>query len=265
VTAREALAEARRRLAAAGIDTAEWEASQLVAHALGTTPTEVAADADRPVPPDVLEPMLRRREAREPLAYVLGEWGFRRLTLRADRRGLVPRPETEVVVERCLALLAGLERPRVLDVGTGTGAIALAIADEYPGAQVTGVDTSPEALSLARENAELTGLEVELREGGVEVAAEGWELVVSNPPYVDAEELASLEPEVRDWEPREALVDTGLHERLARVARTRFLVLEVGAGQAGAVAALLATLAYSGTRISRDLGGVERVVEAERA
>ena len=261
MTAREALAEARRRLAAAGIDTAEWEASQLVAHALGTTPTEVAADADRPVPPDVLEPMLRRREAREPLAYVLGEWGFRRLTLRADRRGLVPRPETEVVVERCLALLAGLERPRVLDVGTGTGAIALAIADEYPGAQVTGVDTSPEALSLARENAELTGLEVELREGGVE----GWELVVSNPPYVDAEELASLEPEVRDWEPREALVDTGLHERLARVARTRFLVLEVGAGQAGAVAALLATLAYSGTRISRDLGGVERVVEAERA
>ena len=127
------------------------------------------------------------------------------------------------------------------------------------------MDTSPEALSLARENAELTGLEVELREGGVEVAAEGWELVVSNPPYVDAEELASLEPEVRDWEPREALVDTGLHERLARVARTRFLVLEVGAGQAGAVAALLATLAYSGTRISRDLGGVERVVEAERA
>ena len=265
MTARDALGEARRRLAAAGIDTAEWEASQLVAHALGTTPTEVAADADRPVPPDVLEPMLRRREAREPLAYVLGEWGFRRLTLRADRRALVPRPETEIVVERCLALLAGLERPRVLDVGTGTGAIALAIADEYPGARVTGVDTSPEALSLARENAELTGLEVELREGGVEVAAEGWELVVSNPPYVDAEELASLEPEVRDWEPREALVDTGLHERLARVARTRFLVLEVGAGQAGAVAALLATLAYSGTRISRDLGGVERVVEAERA
>ena len=214
---------------------------------------------------EALEPLLRRREAREPLAYVLGEWGFRRLTLRTDRRALVPRPETEVVVERCLALLAGLERPRVLDVGTGTGAIALAIADEHPGARVTGVDTSPDALALARENAELTGLEVEIRKGGVEAAAEGWELVVSNPPYVDAEELASLEPEVRDWEPREALVDTGLHERLARVARTRFLVLEVGAGQAGAVAALLATLAYSGTRISRDLGGVERVVEAERA
>src|SRR5207249_3008931 len=130
----------------------------------------------------------------------------------------------------------GLERPRVLDGGTGTGAIALAIADEHPGARVTGVDTSPDALALARENAELTGLEVEIREGGVEAAAEGWELVVSNPPYVAAEELASLEPEVRDWEPQEALVDTGVHERLARTARTRFLVLEVGDGQAADLA-----------------------------
>ena len=265
MTAREALREAARRLAAAGIDTAEWEARQVVAHAASARPAELAAHPEREVPREELEPLLRRREAREPLAYVLGEWGFRRLTLRTDRRALVPRPETEVVVERCLALLAGLERPRVLDVGTGTGAIALAIADEHPGARVTGVDTSAEALSLARENAELTGLDVELREGGVEVAAEGWELVVSNPPYIAAEELASLEPEVRDWEPRAALVDTGVHERLAQVARTRFLVLEVGAGQAGAVAALLAPLGYSGTRISRDLGGVERVVEGERA
>ena len=175
----------------------------------------------------------------------------------------MPRPETEVVVERCLALLAGLERPRVLDVGTGTGAIALAIADEHPGARVTGVDTSPDALALARENAELTGLEVEIREGGVEAAAEGWELVVSNPPYVAAEELASLEPEVRDWEPQEALVDTGVHERLARTARTRFLVLEVGDGQAADLARALVKVGFAETRITRDLAGKERVVEAQ--
>jgi release factor glutamine methyltransferase len=265
VTAREALAEAARRLAAAGIDTAEWEARQLVSYAARATPTELAAEPDAVVPRAALEPLLRRRESREPLAYVLGEWGFRRLTLRADARALVPRPETEVVVERCLALLAGLERPRVLDVGTGTGAIALAIADEHPGARVTGVDMSAKALTLARENAALTRLDLDLREGGVEVAAEGWDLVVSNPPYVSAGELETLEPEVRDWEPRGALVDTGLHERLARAARTRFLVLEVGADQAGDVAALLASLGYSNARITRDLAGIERVVEAERA
>jgi release factor glutamine methyltransferase len=265
VTAREALAEAARRLAAAGIDTADWEARQLVGHAAGASLTALASHPELEVPRAELEPLVRRREAREPLAYVLGEWGFRRLTLRTDPRALVPRPETEVVVERCLALLRAIERPRVLDVGTGTGAIALAIADECPGARVTGVDTSSEALALARENAASTGLEVDLRDGGVEVAADGWDLVVSNPPYVAAAELEGLEPEVRDWEPRPALLDVGLHERLARAATTRFLVLEVGAGTARAIAAMLAEVGYRGTRITRDLAGVERVVEAERA
>src|SRR5262249_60006129 len=101
-----------------------------------------------------LEPLLARRERREPLAYVLGEWGFRRLTLKTDKRALVPRPETEALVDRALVLIRGEERPRVLDVGVGSGAIALAILDEHPGVRVTGVDTSPGALALARENAE---------------------------------------------------------------------------------------------------------------
>src|SRR5204863_4446601 len=166
VNVREALAEAERRLAAAGIETPRVDAEWLVAHVLGTTRSGLAARGDDGV--EGLELLLARREAREPLAYVLGEWGFRRLTLRTDRRALVPRPETEVVVERCLALLDGLDRPRVLDVGTGTGAIALAIADEHPGARVTGVDTSLEALALARKNAARTGLDVELRAGGAE-------------------------------------------------------------------------------------------------
>ena len=140
------------------------------------------------------EALLARREAREPLAYVLGEWGFRRLTLKTDARALVPRPETEIVVERVLALLDGVESPRVLDVGVGSGAIALAVKDERPDARVTGVDVSTDALALARENAERLGLDVELREQGVDAAAEGWDLVVSNPPYVET--LDGLQPEL---------------------------------------------------------------------
>src|SRR5262249_40492116 len=133
-------------------------------------------------------PLVQRRANREPLAYVLGEWGFRRLTLGCDERALVPRPETEVVVERCIELLRGVPSPRVLDVGTGTGAIALAIADEVPGAAVTAIDSSEDALSLARENAALTRLPVQLLlqdvSRGLTPGHGPFDLVVSNPPYV---------------------------------------------------------------------------------
>lgn len=263
MTVRHALRAAEERLARAGVPSPRADAEHLLAHALGVSRTELYAAPERAAPP-ALEPLLRRREAREPLAYVLGEWGFRRLTLATDARALVPRPETEVAVERCLALLAGEREPRVLDVGTGTGAIALAIADEHPGARVTGVDASPEALALARENAARTGLPVELREAGPEAAAEGWDLVVSNPPYVAAQELEGLEPEVRDWEPRPALLDTGMHGQLARLARTRRLVLEVAPAQAAAVAGALQELGYEEVRITRDLAQRERVVEGRR-
>jgi release factor glutamine methyltransferase len=260
VTAREAIAEAQQRLAAAGVDTPRVDADLLVAHVLGVSRTQLYADLDREV--DGLEPLLVRREHREPLAYVLGDWGFRRLTLKTDARALVPRPETEVVVERALALLAGMEAaPRVLDVGVGSGAIALALKDERPDARVTGVDESEAALALARENAEQLGLDVDLRIGGLEAAQDGWDLVVSNPPYVDT--LDGLQPELR-FEPEMALVGSGLHERLAEEARTRALVLEVGDGQADRVAAALEALAYRNVRITADLSGIARVVEGER-
>jgi release factor glutamine methyltransferase len=259
VTAREAIAEAERRLAVAGVDTPRVDAELLVAHVLGVSRTQLYADLDRQV--DGLEPLLVRRESREPLAYVLGEWGFRRLTLRTDARALVPRPETEVVVERALALLDGTPSPRVLDVGVGSGAIALALKDERPDAHVTGVDESDDALALARENADRLGLDVDLRVGGLESAQNGWDLVVSNPPYVDT--LEGLQPELR-FEPEVALVGSGLHERLAEGARTRALVLEVGDGQADRVAAALESFAYRNVRITADLSGIARVVEGER-
>jgi release factor glutamine methyltransferase len=260
LTAREALPEAERRLAAAGVDTPRVDAELLLAHVLGTTRSGVYANLDREVDGD-LERLLERREAREPLAYVLGEWGFRRLTLKTDARALVPRPESETVVERALALAAGIESPRVLDVGVGSGAIALAVKDERPDARVTGVDVSPDALALARENAARLGLDVELREGGIEAVSEGWDVVVSNPPYVES--LDGLQPELR-YEPSGALLGTGFHEAIARAARTRFLILEVGDGQAPSVAAALEREGYADVAIARDLAGRERVVEGRR-
>jgi release factor glutamine methyltransferase len=211
--------------------------------------------------PGTFQVLLGRRLQREPLAYVLGEWGFRRLTLKTDARALVPRPETEIVVERCLELLRDEPAPRVLDLGTGTGAIALAIADEHPGARVTAVDSASGAGARARENAERLSLDVEIRQGGFDVAAEGWDLVASNPPYVRPDEWGSLQPEIREWEPRGALVGVGLHEEIARVARARRLVLEVGDGQARDVADALTSLGYSDVTITEDLAGIERVVE----
>jgi release factor glutamine methyltransferase len=262
VTVKEALRLAERDLAAAGVDTPDVDAELLVAHTLGESRSQIYADTQREVP-DTFQVLLERRRQREPLAYVLGEWGFRRLTLKTDSRALVPRPETEVVVERGLALIADIPVPRVLDIGTGTGAIALAIADEHPAALVVGVDTSADALELARENATQLGLRVDLRLAGIETAAEGWDLVVANPPYIPSEALATLPPEL-EWEPRQALVDIGLHEQIARLAKTRYLVFEVGYGQAGEVAATLEELGYSDVAITRDLAGIERVVEGRR-
>jgi len=260
MTVREALADAELRLAAAGVETPRVDAEWLVAHVLGTTRSGLAARGDEEV--DGLEPLLARREAREPLAYILGEWGFRRLTLKTDARALVPRPETETVVERALALVAETERPRILDVGVGSGAIALALKDERPDAVVVGVDVSADAIALARENAERLGLDVELREqDGVEAAGEGWDLVVANPPYVES--LDGLQEELR-WEPEVALIGAGAHERLARAAEARFLVFEVGDGQADAVGETLLGAGWRDVRITRDLTGAERVVEGAK-
>jgi release factor glutamine methyltransferase len=176
------------------------------------------------------------------------------------------------VVERCLARLAGLDGPRVLDVGTGSGALALALADEHPGAQVTAIDASPGALEVAGANATRTGIVIELGTWDLyRGLPDGpWDLVVSNPPYVLPEEVDALQPEVRDWEPREALVGVGATEAVARGALDvlrpgRALVLEVAARDAGRVAVLLEDLGYADVTTAQDLAGRDRVVEGVRA
>jgi len=265
VTVGEALRLAERQLAEAGVDTPRVDAELLLAHMLGVSRTGVHTRGDEPVP-DAFQVLLGRRCAREPLAYVLGEWGFRRLVLKTDARALVPRPETEILVERCLELLHAEPAPRVLDLGTGTGAIALAIADEHPGARVTAIDASAGAVSLAKENAQRLHLErrVEIAQGDIAVAADGWDLVVSNPPYVAPQEWDRLQPEIREWEPREALVGLGFHERIARVANTHWLVLETGDCQAEDVAATLESVGYADVRVTPDLAGKPRVVEGRQ-
>ena len=270
-----ALEETRERLTEAGCESPEVDAEILVAHVVGVPRSELPLERARKLSrheEKELDGLVGRREAREPLAYVLGEWGFRRLTLAVDRHVLVPRPETEVVVERCLARLSGIAEPRVLDVGTGSGAIALALADEYPGARVTGIDASPGALELAGANVARSGLAVELREWDLyRGLPDGpWDLVVSNPPYVLAQEVDGLEPEVRDWEPREALVGVGATEAVARGAvdvlrEGGALVLEVAASDARRVASLLDGLGYVDVQTTRDLAGRDRVVEGVRA
>ena len=275
MTLGSALAFVADRLQAAGCESPRVDAEILVGHVLGLVRSELPLERERDVADDrlaTLEELVARRQQREPLAYILGEWGFRRLTLNVDARVLVPRPETEVVVERCLARLAKVAEPRVLDVGTGSGAIALAIADEHPGARATGIVVSADALEVARSNSLTTGVPFELREWDVFAGLPDgpWDLVVSNPPYVLPEEIGALAPEVREWEPREALVGVGVTEAIARGALAVLrrpagaLVFEVADGDAPRVAELLRELGYVGVSATRDLAGRERVVEAAR-
>lgn len=271
MTIGEVLRRSADHLAARGTGRPRLEAERLLAHALGLERVELYMHLDRPLSAAELDgarALVGRRAAGEPLQYVLGEWGFRRLTLRVDRRALIPRPETEALVERCLALLDGHDAPRVLDVGAGSGAVALALADEHPGARVTAIDVSEEALSLARENAERTGLVVELlcHDLFAGLPGDGWDLVASNPPYVRDDELASLASEVVDWEPALALFDRGHTEALVREAARALrpggaLAIETHEDGASGVAALLDREGYVAVRTTKDLAGRDRVVE----
>jgi release factor glutamine methyltransferase len=274
-TERLTIAEVLRRssedLAEAGSERPRLDAERLLGHAVGLDRIGLYMHLDRPLSAAEVERargLVARRGAHEPLQYVLGEWGFRRLTLGVDPRALIPRPETETVVERCLAAIEELDAPRVLDVGTGTGAIALAIVDEHPDARVTGIDVSEDALALARENAARTGLAVELRLHDLFAGLPGrdWDLVVSNPPYVRSEELDRLAPEVVDWEPEVALVARGQTEALVREAAVVLrpggaLVLETHDDDAAAMAMLLADHGYGQIAVTEDLAGRQRVVE----
>jgi release factor glutamine methyltransferase len=264
---RDALDSAVVAIEASGSPSARLDAELLLAAALGVSRTELWTRDIAVSGPAVrtFRDLVQRRSAgHEPVAYLLGTKGFRHIDLAVDPRVLIPRPETELLVEVGLELP---ERARVVDVGTGSGAIALALKQERPDAHVVATDISPDALELARENAAANELEIELVEGDLLAGIAGpLDLIVSNPPYVGADELDGLEPEVRDWEPRGALVDEGQTVRLARAAQSvlgGWLVVEVHEERAQALSDDLAKLGYRTIGVGLDLAGKQRMVEAQ--
>jgi release factor glutamine methyltransferase len=264
-----ALAAATDALTAAGVESPRLDAELLLAEASGLDRAALAADPGAGVEPPAARrfgAMVRRRVAREPVAYILGRKGFRRLELAVDPRVLIPRPETELLVEVALDL-----RPRtVLDVGTGSAAVALAIADELAEAAVIATDTSLDALAVAKANRDRLGLgeRVRLEHGSVPRDAR-FDLVVANLPYLGEGEWGGLAPEIRSFEPRAALVAgaTGLEAieavlgELALVEPLPIAVaLEVGEGQAPTVAELVRRAGYGRVGVRPDLAGIDRVV-----
>jgi release factor glutamine methyltransferase len=268
----DALDSAIVAISASGSETPRLDAELLLAHVLGVSRERLFLDRDLAVAgPQIraFQDLVRRRAVdRAPVAYLLGTRGFRHLDLAVDPRVLVPRPETELLVE------VGLELPRgarVLDVGTGSGAIALALADERPDLDITATDVDEDALAVARENARRLGLDVTFAAGDLLEPVDGaFDAVLSNPPYIPAGDRAALPPDVREHEPARALFagsdGLGVYRRLVpqAAAAAPLVALEVGAGQADAVARLLRDAGLGCLEVRADLAGIDRVVVGRR-
>lgn len=282
VTVAAALARGAEALTAVGIESARADAEWLLADALDVPRGRLAAAPQRALDGEAAARYARaieRRTAREPLQHIIGTQAFRDLALRVGPEAMVPRPETETLVEWALALLPDVASPTVVDVGTGTGCIACAIAAERPGARVIALELSPSAAELARANVAVLGLEarVTVVESDLFTAlgALRVDLIVANPPYLPSALIEALAPEVSRFDPRLAL-DGGADgldviRRLVADARGRLtaagaLVLETAGGDQGtATVALLRAAGFADVRTRADLTGVERFVAAEQA
>ncbi len=265
-----------------GFENARLEVEYMLGSVLGLSRMQLYLAYDRPVAEEERErfrALYRRRLAREPLQHIVGETGFRDVVLKTDRRALIPRPETELLVAIAVEFLRKREQPLVADLGAGTGAIALSVADEIPEARVVAVDISDDALLLAEQNARRLGLEgaVTLVSGDMLAALEGrgpFDAILSNPPYIRSGDIETLQPEVRDHEPRIALdggpdgmdilrrIIDGAHRYLVSGG---LLALEFGAGQGESLKRFAEeTGCYSGVEVVYDLAGKDRVLKALR-
>jgi release factor glutamine methyltransferase len=272
VTVREAIGRAAGVLAAAGCETPRLDAELLLGEVLGVERARLVVDAGRVVEDDVIrgfDALVQRRAAREPVAYILGRRSFRRLSVAVDRRVLIPRPETELLVEVALTLRAGA---RVVDVGTGSGAVALAVAVERPDLEVWGVDVSADALEVARLNASRLGLSVRFVQGDLLEGVSGmpFDAVLANLPYVASGEACALAPEISGHEPAGALFagPDGLSviRRLVSMLspEVSLVALEIGVGQGDEVASMVRGAGFGAVERLRDLAGHERVVVGRR-
>jgi len=281
----ELITEARRLLEQAGIESAEQEALWIVEHVLRLSSHNVLTDRDRLLSSSELAAtrgLIARRVGREPLQYILGTQEFCGLEFEVSPAVLIPRPETELLVEYVTQRISAARQAMIVDVCTGSGCIAVAIARLRPHARVLAIDLSSSALHVARRNAirhgvgeRITWLEGDLLGPLVEQGVEGLvDVIVSNPPYIAEAEWATLQPEVKLFEPRGALVagpqGTELHERLLQEA-ARYLapggvvLLEIGAGQARGLRRIVEQLpGYKFHRLIYDKAGLERVVIVER-
>lgn len=274
--AADALASAVARLARAGVPEPARDARRLLAHAMGVEAGRLTLVLPEPLDAqaaDRFEAALKRREAREPVSQILGHREFYGRRFRVTREVLDPRPETEVLVEWALGRPFG----RVLDLGTGSGCLLVTLLAEVPGATGLGVDVSQAALDVARENAAALGVgaRAEFRlSDWFETVSGRFDLIVANPPYIAADEVASLAPEVRRHEPRRALTDgaDGLTAYRAIAAQAAgflspggALGVEIGAGQGEAVAGLFIAAGLAEVRVIPDLDGRDRVVTARAA
>jgi release factor glutamine methyltransferase len=262
-----------------GLPTPRLDAEILVAHALALPRVQLYVQFDRPLTADELaaiRALIKRRQAGESVAYLVGKKEFWGIDFAVDARVLVPRPDTETLIEEARERLAGVSAPRIADVGTGSGAIGLTLAKLFTDGVVFAVDVSPGALEVARGNAERLGLAVTFLEGDLDAPLAGlapFSLIAANLPYIPTGDMASLPPEVKS-EPALALDGgadgLGLVRRLVAAAPALLvpggaLVLEIGAGQAAATAEILGAAGFSDVRVRRDLGGIDRVVSGARA
>jgi len=266
--------------AAKGVESARHDAEVIIGHALGLKRMQLYVQFERFLTEPELErirPLIKRRAQREPLSYIIGNTEFATVQLKTDRRALIPRPETEELVEHVLAeCRLEADDLRLLDLGTGTGCIALALASALPEASLTAVDASDEALALARENAALNKLDARVRLLRSDWyaalgAEEPFDVIVSNPPYLTAEETAETQPEVQEHEPHSALsaADAGMADlRRIITGAPRFLkpggllALETGIDQHGALLTLLQQSGFPEPRSLRDLSGRDRFLLA---